>query len=301
MKLSLIKMVFRRYRKIMVSLVMIAALGVALMNGMFNAWESLDVSLKTYLTEYGIADASISADITDTDAAEKIRQVDGVANVIARLTGSSQVMTPSGNMLTAQIISMDKEDFLQLYHWEDSQEPAGDYILADYWFALNNGLSVGDELRIRTGDDEYRPFTVAAVVSAPETLERTKLNLGGKYYPDFGFLYAPVSLLETETEKEKSRMTAEWKEKEDEYLQAEKEFRESWDEGQAELTKAREELEKQEKDFNEKRTELKDQIRELTEGRARLILGRKELADAEETAEERKKELEGQLNLGDRG
>lgn len=296
MKLSLIKMVFRRYRKIMVSLVMIAALAVALMNGMFNAWASLDVSLKTYLTEYGIADASISAEVTDTAAAEKIRQVDGVADVIARLTGSSQIITPSGNMLTAQIISMDKQDFLQLYHWEDSQEPAGDYILADYWFAANNGISVGDELQIRTDEDEYRPFTVAAVVSAPETMERTKLNLGGKYYPDFGFLYAPISLLETETEKEKRRMTEEWQEKKDEYLQAEKEFQESWDEGQAELTKAREELEKQEKEFEEKRTELKDQLRELTEGRARLILGRKELADAEGTAEERKKELKEQLD-----
>ena len=296
MKFSLIKMVFRRYRKIMVSMVMIAALAVALVNGMFNACESLDITLKAYLTEYGIADASISADITDTEAAEKIRQVDGVANVLARLTGSSQVVTPSGNMLTAQIISMDKEDFLRMYHWEESQEPDGNYVLSDYWFALNNGISVGDVLQIRTGEDEYRPFTVAAVVSAPETLERTKLNLGGRYYPDFGFLYAPISLLETETEKEKGRMTAEWKEKEAEYLKAEKEFRESWDEGQAELTKAREELETQEKEFEEKRAELRDQIRELTEGRVRLILGRKELADAEGTAEERKKELEEQLD-----
>lgn len=296
MKLSLIKMVFLRYRKIMVSMVIIAALAISLVNGMFNAWESMDITLKAYLTEFGIADASISADITDTDAAEKIRQVDGVANVLARLTGSSQVMTPSGNMLTAQIISMDKEDFLRMYQWEDSGEPEGDYILADYWFAMNNGISVGDELRIRTGEDEYRPFSVAAVVSAPETLERTKLNLGGRYYPDFGFLYAPISLLETETEKEKNRMTAEWKEKEDEYLQAEKEFQESWEEGQSELTKAREELEKKEKEFEEKRTELRDQIRELTEGRARLIIGKKELADAEGTAEERKTEIAEQLD-----
>ena len=280
----------------MVSLVMIASLAVALTNGMFNAWESLDLSLKAYLTEYGIADAAISTDITETAAAEKIRQVDGIAEVIARLTGSSQVITPSGTMLTAQIISMDKEDFLQMYHWEDSEEPAGGYILADYWFAANNGIAVGDTVKIRTGEDEYRPFTVAAVVSAPETLERTKLNLGGRYYPDFGFLYAPISLLEEETDKEKGRMTAEWKEKEDEYLQAEKELQESWEEGQAELTKAREELEKQEKEFEEKRAELKEQIRELTEGRFQLMLGRKDLDDAEWTAEEQKKTLEEQLD-----
>ena len=296
MKYSLIKMVFRRYRKMMVCLVMIAALGIALMNGMFNAWQSLDHSLKAYLKEYGIADAAISTEeVTDKTVAEKIRQVDGVADVIARLAGSSQVITPSGNVLTAQVISMDKEDFLKLYYWDDTREPVGDYILADYWFASNNGISAGDTLQIRTGENEYRPFLVAAVVSAPETIERTKLSLGGRYYPDFGFLYAPISLLDTETEKEKLRMTEEWKEKEDEYLKSEKEFRESWEEGQAELNKAREELEKQENEFDEKRADLKEQIRELTEGRARLILSRKELADAEGTAGERKKELEEKL------
>ena len=296
MKYSLIKMVFRRYRKMMVCLVMIAALGIALMNGMFNAWQALDHSLKAYLKEYGIADAAISTEeVTDKTVAEKLSQVDGVAEVIARLAGSSQVITPSGNVLTAQVISMDKEDFLKLYYWDDTREPAGDYILADYWFASNNGISAGDTLQIRTGENEYRPFLVAAVVSAPETIERTKLSLGGRYYPDFGFLYAPISLLDTETEKEKLRMTEEWKEKEDEYLKSEKEFRESWEEGQAELNKAREELEKQENEFDEKRADLKEQIRELTEGRARLILSRKELADAEGTAGERKKELEEKL------
>ena len=82
MKYSLIKMVFRRYRKMMVSLVMIAALAIALMNGMYNAWQSLDYSMKAYLKEFGIADASISTEeVTDRTVAEKIRQVDGVDRV----------------------------------------------------------------------------------------------------------------------------------------------------------------------------------------------------------------------------
>lgn len=296
MRLSLIRMIFRKYRKIMVSMLMIAALGVALTNGMYNAWESLDVSLRSYLAAYGISDASISTEVTDQAAVEKISQVDGIARVIARMTGSSQIITPSGSMLTAQIISLNKEDFLQLYHWPGSLQPKGDYVLADNWFARHNGISAGDTVQIRTGEDEYRPFTVAAVVSAPETLERTKLQLGGKYYPDFGFLYAPISLLETETDKEKLRMTEEWESKKEEYLQAEKEFQDSRDEVQAELDRAREELEKQEKEFEEKREELKGKIQELTTGRVQLILGRKELADAEESVEEKEKELEQQLD-----
>ena len=295
MKFSLIRMVFRRYRKIMISFIMIAALAIALLNGMFNAWMSLDQTLKAYLSEYGIADAVISTETTATDPAETLRQVKGIARVAARITGSSQLITASGNMLTAQIISMDNEDILRLHRWEEADTPDGDYVLADNWFAKQNGISAGDTLRIRTGEDEYRPFTVAAVVSAPETLERTKMSSGGNYYPDFGFLYAPISLLETETEKEKQRMTEEWQEKEGEYLQAKQEAEEAWDEGQAELTKAWEELEKQEKDFEDKREELKEQIRQLTEGRLQLMIGRKELDEAEETAEERKEQLEQAL------
>ena len=275
----------------MISLVAIAALAIGLLNGMFNAWLSLDRTMKAYLSEYGIADAVISTETTGTNPAEALRQVDGVANVIARITGSSQLITPSGNMLTAQIISMDKEDILRLHHWEEAGSPDGDYVLADSWFARQNGIAAGDILRIRTGEDEYRPFTVAAVVSAPETLERTKINSAGGYYPDFGFLYAPISLLETETEKETQRMIEEWKEKEQEYLQAQLDAQAAWDEGQEELNQAWEELEKQEKAFETKRAELKEQIRELTEGRVQLMLGRRELDNAEETAEERKEEL----------
>ena len=296
MNFSLIRMVFRRYRKIMVSLVIIAALAVALLNGMFNAWLSLDRSMKAYLSEYGIADAVISTETTATDPVKMLRQVDGIAEVVARITGSSQLITPSGNMLTAQVISMDKEDMLRLHRWKEADSPDGDYVLADNWFARQNGISAGDTLRIRTGENEYRPFTVAAVVSAPETLERTKMSSGGNYYPDFGFLYAPISLLETETEKETRRMIEEWKEKEKEYLQAKQDMQDAWDEGQAELARARDELEKQETEFEEKRSELKEQIRQLTEGRFQLMLGRRELDEAEETAEERKEQLEQALD-----
>ena len=288
-------MLFRRYWKIMVSLVVIAALALALVNGMFNAWQSLDLSIGNYLREYGIADAVLSTDVTDTDVAEAIRQVDGVERVVARLTGSSRLVTPSGTELTAQIISMDKEDILRLHHWADSEVPSGDYVLVDNWFAKHNGISAGDILQIRTGEEEYRPFTVAAVVSAPETLERSKMNLGGSYYPDFGFVYAPISLLATETEKELLRMTEEWKGKEAEYLQAEKEMKDAWESGQAELAEAWSELEKQEKDFQAKQEDLKAQINDLTQARVQLTLGRKELDDGEKTAEQRKEQLEAAL------
>ena len=281
----------------MIPMVMIAALAIAFINGMYNAWHSLDVSMKDYLDTYGIADAVISTDISAEDTASVIRRQEGVSRVIARLTGSGQIITSSGIQLTAQIISMEKNDFLQLFHWEEQENLSdNNYVLADRWFAEKTGIAAGDILKIRTGKDEWRAFYVAGTVSAPETLSRTKLDIGGKYYPDFGFIYAPVSLLETETENENLRMITEWKEKEAELLKAEQELQEAWDEGQAELAAIREELTKQEQEFEQKQKELKEQIRQLTEGRVRLVLGQKELGDAEATAEERKTQLEELLH-----
>ena len=92
MKKSLILMVFRRYRKIMISLVMIAALAIALLNGMYNAWQSLDLSLKDYLTEYGIADAVIYTDVASEEVAEKVREMDGVARVTAGLPAAARLL-----------------------------------------------------------------------------------------------------------------------------------------------------------------------------------------------------------------
>jgi len=292
MKYSLIRMIFRRYRKIMIALVLIGAAVVALLCGTYNAWQSLDVSMNKYISEYGIGDAVIATDITDVSAADILRRVKGVSLVIARLTGSTQMITSSGETKTVQIISMDREDILQLYHWKDADQVSGDYVLVDRWFADNNGIYAGEILQFRTGETEYRPFTVAGIVSAPETLEKTKLELGGKTYPDFGFLYAPISLLAQETEKEYRRMTAEWEEKEQEYQVAEQELRAGWTEGLRELDAAWKELETQENEYSQKRAELQEQLRQLTDGRIQLTLGLKQLQDAEKTAEENRVQLE---------
>ena len=292
MKKSLILMVFRRYRKIMISLVMIAALAIALLNGMYNAWQSLDLSLKDYLTEYGIADAVIYTDVASEEVAEKVREMDGVARVTARLAGSSQIITPDGNLLTAQFISTEDDEILKMYSWETEMPPTDEYVLADHWYAKHNGLKAGDVIQIRTGEKEYRKFTVAGIISAPETLGRTKLTNGGRFYPDFGFLYAPISLLKEETEREIARRTEEWKQKEQELIKAQEELQTAWDDGQEQLGEAWNELVRQENEFNTKQTELKENIRQLTEGRVQLTLGRKKLQDAGSTAEEKQEQLE---------
>lgn len=296
MKISLIKMIFRRYRKIILCLVMIASVALGMLNGMYNGWLSIDHSISGYLSEYGISDAVIfTEEVSDTDALERLRQVDGVSDAVARLTGNSQIISPSGRILTVQIISMDREDLLRVYHWEDADNLSGDWILAESWFAEHNGISAGDTLQIRTGEDEYRNFTVAALVSSPETMRRTALDSVGRNYPDFGFLYAPVSPLKSETERELSRRTEEWQEKEAEIRQAEKELQESWDSGREELEKARKELEEREAEFENRRAELTEQLKELTVGRLQLVLSQMDLEEADQTAADQKAALTEEL------
>lgn len=294
MKGPLLRSIFVRYRKIVLSMILIAALCSGTMTGLINVQASLEKTFSEYLREYGVADAVISTEATDGDVSEALKSIPGITGVETRLTSIVQFYAPSGRFLSAYVATLDREDILKLYRWTRNIDANGDYVLMDYAFAEKNGISVGDEILVRSGD-ETRPFRVAGLVSAPETLSGAKFAGLGGYYSDIGYLYAPVSLLASETEREFERMMDEWEAKQEEYLKAEQEAQEGWEEGEKELSSAREELETREKEFIRSREDLQEQLKALTNARIRLTLSLQDLSDAGTTAADRKTQLEDSL------
>ncbi len=279
----------------MISIMVIAAMAVTMMNGLYNAWQSLEVTMKNYRETYGIADAVITTDVTDAEAAERLLQVEGIAAAEARLTGGSQVMTAEGRLLNAHFISVNNETMTRMYRWSEAENPVGDPVMLDRWFAQYSGIEAGDRIRIRTGADEYRSFVVSALVSAPETLERSRLSRGGDFYPDYGFIFAPASLLADETERETARMMSEWDQKKQEYQEAEAEARAQLAEGESELSAAWTELEEKEAEFAGGRAEAEARLQELTSLRMQLYVSRDELSGMGVTAAEMRESLNTRL------
>ena len=286
----MIRSVFRRYRRIVISMILISSLCFGMMTGLMNVYASLKKTFEKYLADYGIADAQISMEITDSPAEDILASIPGISRVETRLTVTAQIFAPSGKILGAYVTSMGKEEIQKLYRWEELDDPSEDSVLMELRFAQANHIALGDEIRVRDGEG-FRSFRVAAFVSAPETLSGAAIEGTNAFYPDVGHIFAPISLLKAETDREYARMKAEWDEKEAEYLQAEQEAQDAWEKTETELAKAQKELESKETEFEETRENLKEQLKTLTNARLELMLGKKEFSDAEKTAEEQKKQL----------
>ena len=290
MKRVLICSVFKRYRKIVISMILISALCYGMMTGLLNVYASLNETFKKYIADYGIADAQISTEITDSSAEEILVSIPGISRVETRLTITAQILSPSGKILGAYITSLGKEEIQKLYRWEELDHLSEDSVLMELRFAQANHINLGEQIRVQDGED-YRAFRVAGFVSSPETLSGAQMEGTNAFYPDIGFIYAPISILKLETEREYARMKAEWDEKEAEYIQAEKEAKKAWEKAETELAEAQKELAGKEKEFSESKKELEEQVKNLTDARLELMLGRKEFDDTEKTAEERKEQL----------
>ncbi len=290
MRKYLLFAILRRFRKLFVTMTVIAGVCFGIVMSLVNAKGAMEKSFEAFLTEYHTADAIISVSETvNADAAEILAAVPGVARAESRLTGFAQFYTPSGRLLGAYVSTVHEGDLEKLYVWEGTGKLSGNDILIQRKFAQSQGLKLGDELTVRAGEEE-RTFRIAGTVSSPENIEGAKLEGLGTYYTEIGYIYVPASLLETETEKQYDRMMAEWKEKEGEYLQAKEEAAAALEDGERQLADAWAELEKQEKEFEEKRAELKEQIKTLTDARLQLVLGRSDLNAAENTAAEMKEQ-----------
>lgn len=296
MKISLLRYVFVRYRKILFSMLMIAALCCGLVTGLMNVRLSQIATFDAYEAVYGIADAVISTRVTEDGAAETLLAVPGVAQAETRLTGVVQFTTPAGQLLSAYVSTLDGEEIQRLHRWIELPDAAEDYVLLEDRFARDNGIAIGDEILVSVNGED-RPFQVAALVSAPETIAGARMAGIGGYYSDIGYLYAPVSLLARETEKEYGRMLAEWERQEETYRQAEREAAQARAEGEQALADARRELAGREAEFGQSRDALKEQLSALTEARIQLMLGQRDLTQAEATAQERGEQLGEALAL----
>lgn len=290
MRKYLLFAIFRRFRKLIIMMVVIAGVCFGIVMSLVNARGAMEKSFDAFLTEYHTADATISVSETvNADTAGILAAVPGIARVESRLTSFVQFHTPSGRLLGAYVSTMHEGDLEKIYKWEGPDQLSGNEILIQRKFAKDQGLKVGDVLTVRT-EEEERSFRIAGTVSSPENIEGSRLEGLGTYYTEIGYIYVPAAMLETETEKQYDRMMAEWKEKEGEYLQAKEDAAAALEDGERQLADAWAELEKQEKEFEEKRAELKEQIRTLTNARLQLVLGRNDLNTAETTAAEMKEQ-----------
>ena len=271
--------IIKKYWKLLLSIVLVSALGCGIMSGMAGAYASLEYSLNTYVETNGYPDAFITTDVVNRKIAEDIRKLDGVEAVNTRLCGDTVMKDERGRSLSVRVFSYSDADLQEFYIWSKADTGERDSVMLEYNFAVDNGLFAGEEVTFRVGS-EMRTYVISALVSAPETLNVQITDNSWGANSDFGFAFAPVSLLEKEEKKDRDDAQSSLDDQGEKLSDAEKEAQESLQEGRDKLDEAAALLAEKDALFADAEKTAQENIEKLRETEAQLLDAKAQLIDA---------------------
>lgn len=283
---GMLSAILKKHIKLLISVAIIASLGFGMTAGLICGYNSLERSLNDYVADYRYPDAVITTEVTTVEAADRIKELEGISGCDARLFADTTVRDSEGKNFTVRAFSYSEEERQGFVYWSKA-ENTEDAVLVEFKFAESNGIRAGDRLSFRV-DGEYRDLIVGGIVSRPETLA-AKINddsWGINY--DFGYVYVPVSLLEKEYEKDYAAKKAELDKKSEDLDNETDKASKLLDEKQKELEDALKLLDEQKAAFDD----AKELEKTLSEKRDELI-------ETEKALKAKKKELEAALTLID--
>ena len=270
--------VIKKYWKLLLSIVVVSAMGCGLMSGMAGAFTSLEYSLNKYVRDNRYPDAYITTDVVNKKLAQDILAVEGVDAVNTRLCGDTMLLSSAGRYLSVRVFSHSDSDLQRFHIWESADAGEQDSIMLEYNFAVDNGIKAGEVVSVRVGE-EMRDYAISAIVSAPETLKVQITDDAWGSHSDFGYVYAPIVLLEKEDKKERDNAMDELDEQGDKLNDAEKEAKGQLDDAEQQLKDAEALLAEKDNLFGDAQQTAMDKKRQLEETRRQLISTRSRLQD----------------------
>ena len=288
MKGYMFRAIIKKYWKLLLSILLVSAVGCAGMTGLTSGYLSLERSLTHYVRDYGYPDGVIQTSVTKRDKADLLGSLPGISEVNTRLTIDTVMMSPSGRYLSVRAFSFSDEDFQRFHYWKKTDPEVKDAILLEYNFADYNGISAGDIVSIRVGD-EYRKLMVAGIVSTPETLAVQPSQSAWGENPDFGYIYFPIRLLEQEANPEYTNSKEELEAKAKELEEMKGNTREGFEKDQYE--KAKNELDAKLEELAKMKASAKGRLEELDAAQKELDAAQKELEKKQQELDSNRKRI----------
>ncbi|MBQ3887306.1 MAG: FtsX-like permease family protein [Clostridia bacterium] len=284
--------VIKKYKKLLLSIMIVSAMGCAFMTGLSGAYVSLEGSLNDYLEDYCYPDAFLTTDVTNRSKIDRLRELSSVTNINARLCGDTYLKSHEGRYLSVRVFSFQPDDQQQFHYWSQAESRGKDAIYLEYNFAHDNHIQAGDTVKVKV-DDKYRKYFVAAIVSNPEAISVQPTDNSWGVNTDFGYAYAPVKLLTQEYEKTYHTAKEELDSKQQ---QLDKE----WQKAQSKLNSAemlisdaKQQLTDGQKLYEDSSLQAEKKLEQLTEAETELkssqsdlLLQRQELSASQQTMEQ---------------
>ncbi len=267
----------KKYWKMLLAVLLISAVGCGYAIGLYGSYLSLERSLQDYVEDYRYPHAVITTEVTDRSHLQALANIPGVQAVSARLCGDTVMKNSQGRYLSVRAFSYNDDDPERFHFWSTAEGGGADRVYVEYDFAVNNGLSAGDTVSFKLGD-EWRDYFVAGLVSLPETLAVQPTGSGSwTTNADFGYVYASVHLLEAEYNKIYDEASDELDEKQEELDDARREMDDELADVRQKLDEAARKLDEQTSLLNDARKEANEKRDELLRNRAGLLYTRSQL------------------------
>ena len=275
--------IIKKYLKLLISIMLVSAMGCSIMTGLSSAYVSLETSLNDYVDDYNYPDAVITTDVTNRKKTDKLKELQSVSEINARLCGDTYIKSKEGRYLSVRVFSYNPDDMQKFHIWSQKDSNGRDDIFLEYNFAKDNGINAGNTVSVKV-DDEYRDYFVSGIVSMPETLSVQPTDDSWGVNTDFGYAYAPVRLLKDEYDKK-------YGEVKDELDSKQSELDKEWDKAQKELEEAEEKLNEAKKQLAEKEKLFADSSADAEEKLAQLMEAEAELQAMKTELESKRKQL----------
>lgn len=309
----------KKYYKLLISILVVQALGCTIMIALSSSHKSLEKTLKNYVEEYNYPSAIIQTEVTSRD---KINSIKDKIQIVPRLSFDT-IVKHNNSFLSARIISFGEDDFYKFYTWENIDEEG---VYLDYNFAHDNNIKVGDNIKIKAGED-YKEFKVSRIISTPETLSLESSSRFTGFNSDFGYIYVNDNIFKEELAKEYEKNKAEIDEKDQELEDKKKQAEEEYDKAKstidyyeslinsesAKLMNLKNQLDNAELNINkikeqlnlldQSKKQLLDALQELQENKQKLTEAQNYLETIDKSIEELEtkynqlKELEGVIEI----
>lgn len=287
--------IFKKYKKLLISIMLVSAMGCGFMTGLSAAYVSLEDSLYQYLDEYCYPEAFITTEVTNRKIIDKLKALDSVSQIDARLCGDTYLKSSRGRFLSVRIFSYNEDDIQKFHFWAKEDSGGKDDIYLEYNFANDNHIKAGETIRINT-DEGYREFFVSGIVTCPETISVQPTDDSWGVNTDFGYAYASVKLLAAEYEKRRDNAKDQLDEKEKELDTERRKAEKELNDAEAKLNDAKQQLNDNLKLFNDSTSEAEEKLEQLTQAELELENTKKEVLSKREQLVESKNTIEQTLS-----
>lgn len=161
-----------------VAVILLCALGTWCFSGLDALWRTLDLSAQTYFDAQNVSDLWVNMQPVDREALSAIRELEGVADVQARVSTKLKADLP--HEPTLQVDAYDGALRMNTPYMTDGAGLDGSDLrgcLLDDGFAAANGLEVGDKLILKVGDAKYT-FLIRGTCMSAEYLNNCQGSTG---------------------------------------------------------------------------------------------------------------------------